>query len=56
MLSALCLVIFLDFDLEEAKKRGGYGTEKYETQEIQVQVQEKFDKLQSIDKKEGCVP
>lgn len=39
------LVIFLDLDPEEAKKRGGYGDEKYERIEMQRKVREGFHAL-----------
>lgn len=41
------LVIFLDLDPEEAKKRGGYGDEKYEKIEMQRKVREGFYALSS---------
>ncbi|KAK3990842.1 thymidylate kinase [Cladorrhinum sp. PSN332] len=36
------LVLFLDLDQEEAKKRGGYGEERYEQAEMQKRVRELF--------------
>jgi hypothetical protein len=35
-------VIFLNLDPEEAEKRGGYGTEKYERKEMQQRVRRLF--------------
>ncbi|PSN75418.1 thymidylate kinase [Corynespora cassiicola Philippines] len=39
------LCLFLDISAEEAAKRGGYGTEKYEKKEMQDRVRELFDQL-----------
>jgi dTMP kinase len=39
------LCVFLDISTEEAAKRGGYGLEKYEQQEMQVQVRRLFNEL-----------
>lgn len=36
------LVVFLDLDPEEAKKRGGFGEERYEKIEMQKRVRELF--------------
>jgi len=36
------IVIFLDLELEEAQKRGGFGNEKYEKREMQLRVRELF--------------
>jgi dTMP kinase len=36
------VVVFLDLELEEAEKRGGYGDEKYEKKEMQQRVRELF--------------
>ncbi|KAJ4377597.1 Thymidylate kinase [Neocucurbitaria cava] len=43
--------IFLDISAEEAAKRGGYGTEKYEKKEMQDRVRELFEVL--MQRKEG---
>jgi dTMP kinase len=45
------LCIFLDISAEDAAKRGGYGTEKYEKKEMQDRVRELFEKL--MERKEG---
>lgn len=45
------LAVFLDISAEDAAKRGGYGTEKYEKKEMQDQVRILFDTL--IKKPEG---
>jgi dTMP kinase len=45
------LCIFLDISAEDAAKRGGYGTEKYEKKEIQDRVRELFETL--MQRKEG---
>lgn len=39
------LCIFLDISAEEAAKRGGYGTEKYEKKEMQDRVRVLFDEV-----------
>lgn len=39
------MVVFLDLDLAEAEKRGGYGEEKYEKREMQERVKELFAAL-----------
>ncbi|KAH7396334.1 thymidylate kinase-domain-containing protein [Pyrenochaeta sp. MPI-SDFR-AT-0127] len=44
------LCLFLDISAEDAAKRGGYGTEKYEKKEMQDRVRELFETLM---KKEG---
>lgn len=44
------LVIFLDLEPEEAEKRGGFGDEKYEKQEMQANVRRLFHEL----KDRGC--
>lgn len=41
------VVIFLDVDEETATKRGGYGLERYETQEMQENVRQQFMKLRT---------
>ena len=38
-------VIFLDLDIEVAKSRGGFGDERYETEQIQVRVRELFHRM-----------
>jgi dTMP kinase len=45
------LCLFLDIAAEDAAKRGGYGTEKYEKKEMQDRVRELFETL--MQKKEG---
>jgi dTMP kinase len=45
------LCIFLDISAEDAAKRGGYGTEKYEKKEMQDRVRELFEIL--MQKKDG---
>jgi dTMP kinase len=45
------LCLFLDIAAEEAAKRGGYGTEKYEKKEMQDRVRELFETL--MEKPEG---
>ena len=39
------LCLFLDIAAEDAAKRGGYGTEKYEKKEMQDRVRELFETL-----------
>lgn len=39
------LVIYLDLSSEEAKKRGGYGQERYEQTEFQDKVRRFYDRL-----------
>lgn len=39
------LCIFLDISAEDAAKRGGYGTEKYEKKEMQDRVRDLFETL-----------
>jgi dTMP kinase len=48
------LVLFLDLDLEEAERRGGYGEEKYEKREMQERVKELFGALRYA-KGDECV-
>jgi len=50
------VVIFLDLEMEEAEKRGGYGGERYEKRDLQIRVRKRFAELQSIDEKRGRVP
>lgn len=45
------MCIFLDISAEDAAKRGGYGTEKYEKKEMQDRVRELFETL--MKRKEG---
>ena len=45
------LCLFLDISAEDAAKRGGFGTEKYEKKEMQDRVRELFETL--MQKKEG---
>lgn len=39
------LVLFLDLPIEEAEKRGGFGLERYETKQLQMQVRQEFKGL-----------
>ncbi|ORX49805.1 thymidylate kinase [Hesseltinella vesiculosa] len=39
------VVMFLDLTMDEAEKRGGFGEERYEKRELQMQVRKEFDKL-----------
>ncbi|KAI8074660.1 thymidylate kinase-domain-containing protein [Gongronella butleri] len=39
------VVMFLDLSMDEAEKRGGFGDERYEKRELQIQVRKEFDKL-----------
>lgn len=45
------VAVFLDISAEDAAKRGGYGTEKYEKKEMQDRVRELFETL--MQRKEG---
>ncbi|KAI4917240.1 hypothetical protein J4E90_003747 [Alternaria incomplexa] len=45
------LCLFLDISADDAAKRGGYGTEKYERKEMQDRVRELFETM--MQKKEG---
>lgn len=45
------LCIFLDISAEDAAKRGGYGTEKYEKKDMQDRVRVLFETL--MQRKEG---
>jgi dTMP kinase len=45
------LCVFLDISADDAAKRGGYGTEKYEKKEMQDRVRELFETL--MQSKEG---
>lgn len=42
-------VIFLDLEPEEARRRGGWGGEKYEKEEMQRKVRELFTQLAGED-------
>ncbi|KAI8056325.1 thymidylate kinase-like protein [Gilbertella persicaria] len=39
------IVLFLDLNIDEAEKRGGFGQERYEKRELQVKVRKEFFKL-----------
>ncbi|KAI9359851.1 thymidylate kinase-like protein [Pilaira anomala] len=39
------IVLFLDLDIEEAEKRGGFGEERYEKRDLQMKVRDEFMKL-----------
>ncbi|KAI9484056.1 MAG: thymidylate kinase-domain-containing protein [Benjaminiella poitrasii] len=41
------LVLFLDLNIDEAEKRGGFGEERYEKRELQIKVREEFIKLKN---------
>ncbi|KAI4689699.1 uncharacterized protein J4E84_003879 [Alternaria hordeiaustralica] len=45
------LCLFLDISADDAAKRGGYGTEKYERKDMQDRVRELFETM--MQKKEG---
>lgn len=45
------LCLFLDISADDAAKRGGFGTEKYEKKDMQDRVRELFETL--MQKKEG---
>ncbi|KAF2497116.1 P-loop containing nucleoside triphosphate hydrolase protein [Lophium mytilinum] len=47
--------VFLDISVEEAAKRGGYGGEKYEVQEMQDRVRELFGVLRDSAEKDDFV-
>ena len=40
--------IFLDIDGEAARERGGFGSERYETQQMQKNVREMFERLSTL--------
>ena len=42
------MCIFLDIDTEAAEQRGGFGTERYETQKMQNNVKELFQQLRAL--------
>lgn len=46
-------VIFLSVSTEVAARRGGYGEERYEKEEMQKRVREAFRQLQEDPKDEG---
>ncbi|KAI8640520.1 thymidylate kinase [Parasitella parasitica] len=39
------VVLFLDLDIDEAEKRGGFGQERYEKRDLQIEVRQKFMEL-----------
>ncbi|KAK1082343.1 Thymidylate kinase, partial [Friedmanniomyces endolithicus] len=45
--------VFLDVDTEVAKRRGGFGEERYENAEMQGRVRELFAELQARGRHEG---
>lgn len=47
------LVVFLDLELAEAERRGGYGEEKYEKREMQERVKELFSGLKVAESDEA---
>lgn len=47
------VVVFLDLDPEEARRRGGWGDEKYEKEEMQAKVRELFTQLAEEDDKDN---
>lgn len=51
------LVVFLDLEIEEAERRGGYGEEKYEKREMQERVRELYGALREVggDEREDMV-
>jgi dTMP kinase len=40
-------VIYLNISVENAEKRGGYGNERYEKREMQLQVSKLFSQMQN---------
>ncbi|KAF9737058.1 hypothetical protein PMIN06_011895 [Paraphaeosphaeria minitans] len=46
------LVLFLDISADDAAKRGGYGTEKYEKKEMQDRVRELFGVMMQSQEKD----
>jgi dTMP kinase len=52
-LLCLDLIIFLDIPIEEAMKRGDFGQERYEKQEMQEKVREIFQSM-SIEANSYC--
>lgn len=49
------LCLFLDISAEDAAKRGGYGTEKYEKKELQDRVRELFNVMMQSQEKDDFV-
>ncbi|KAK7189813.1 hypothetical protein DPSP01_008774 [Paraphaeosphaeria sporulosa] len=49
------LALFLDISAEDAAKRGGYGTEKYEKKELQDRVRELFDVMMQSQERDDFV-
>ncbi|KAJ4346893.1 Thymidylate kinase [Didymosphaeria variabile] len=49
------LALFLDISVEDAAKRGGYGTEKYEKKELQDHVRRLFDVMMQSQEKDDFV-
>ena len=49
------LCLFLDISAEDAAKRGGFGTEKYEKKELQDRVRELFQVMMQSQEKEDFV-
>jgi len=47
------LVLYLTVDPVVASKRGGFGEERYETQEMQEKVKVVFERLKEEEKEEG---
>ena len=47
--------IFLNISAEDAAKRGGYGTERYESTKMQDRVRKLFGELQQSPEKEDFV-
>jgi thymidylate kinase len=43
------LIIFLNLDLEQAERRGGFGEEKYEKRALQQEVKRLFEKVHNVD-------
>lgn len=49
------LVLFLDLSPEVAATRGGYGTERYETSEVQLAVRKLFSRIGEEVGEKWCV-
>ncbi|KAJ4293312.1 Thymidylate kinase [Kalmusia sp. IMI 367209] len=49
------LALFLDISAEDAAKRGGFGTEKYEKQELQNRVRNLFNVMMKSQEKDDFV-
>merc|ERR1712146_864778 len=45
-------VIFLDMPIDETKQRGEFGQERYEKEELQIRVRNKFYELMDLEKDE----